>query len=240
MLNTCDKMNHTFIILTILGIALVASGSTQIVLEVNQTQHEIKNIMNLKNLHVRIMVENVTITDKLTIEGLVNLTLPKHFKGRLYVEVKWGNLTLYNTSIGPEGWINHHFNYTIPLETLREHQGENLTIIARYHGENIGLHIVSKTYKLDQLAEFFKLFRAHVNEKKINSTYSKIIITLTSKAPVNKLPVNIVINGREYHEQASLAYKKTTLTYTVKGNVDYVKVSIPYINYTLYEGEPKN
>ena len=233
-------MSHAFIVLTILGIVLAASGSTQIVLEINQTQHEIENIMNLKNVRVRIMVENVTITDKLTIEGLVNLTLPKHFKGRLDVEVKWGNLTLYNTSIGPEGWINHYFNYTIPLKTLREHQGENLTIIARYNGENIGLHIVSKTYKLSQLAEFFKLFKAHVKEEKINNTHSKIIITLTSGTPVNKLPVNIAINGREYQEQVSLAYRKTTLTYMVKDNVDYVKVSIPYINYTLYEGEPKS
>ncbi len=233
-------MSHAFIILIILGVALVASGSTQIVLEVNQTQHEIKNIMNLKNVHVRIMVENVTITDKLTIEGLVNLTLPKHFKGRLDVEVKWGNLTLYNTSIGPEGWINHYLKYTIPLKTLRKYQGENLTIIARYRGENIGLHIVSKTYKLSQLAEFFKLFKAQVRENKINSTHSKITITLTSRTRINKLPVNIVINGREYQEQVSLAYKKATLTYIVEGNVDYVKVSIPYINYTLYEGEPKS
>ena len=230
-------VNHLITFLLVLGAVLVASGSTQMILEVNQAQQEVGNLFNLKDVRVRIIVENITVTDKLTITGYVNLTLPRPFHGRLDVEVKWGNLSLYNASIGPRGWRNHYFKYSIPLKTLEEYRGENLTIIARYHGRHIGLQVVSRTYRLSQLAEFFKLFKVHVDHVKLNESYSKIIVTVTSKVPVNKLPLSIVLGGKEYHEVADLSSKKTILVYIADNGVDFIEVSIPYINYVLYKGD---
>ncbi len=230
-------VNHLITFLLVLGAVLVASGSTQIVLEVNQAQQEVENLFNLKDVRVRIIVKNITVTDKLTVTGYVNLTLPRSFHGRLEVEVKWGNLSLYNTSIGPRGWQNHYFKYSIPLKVLEEHRGENLTIIAQYHGRHIGLQVVSRTYKLNQLAEFFNLFKIHVDHVKLNESHSKIIVTVTSRVPVNKLPLNIVLGGREYHEIADLSSKKAKRVYIVNDNVDSVEVGIPYINYVLYKGD---
>ncbi len=230
-------MNYLVTFLVVLGVVLVASGSTQIVLEVNQAQHEIENLFSLKDVRVRIIVENITVTDRLTVTGYVNLTLPRFFHGRLDVEVWWGNLSLYNASIGPRGWRNHYFKYSIPLEVLEKHRGENLTIIARYHGRHIGLQVVSRTYKLSQLAEFFQLFRVYVDRVELNSTHSKIIVTVTSRAPVNKLPLDVVLGGEEHHETVDLSSKKARLVYIVDNSVGSVEVSIPYINYVLYKGD---
>ncbi len=229
-------VNQLVTLLVVLGVILVASGSTQIVLEVNQTQQEVENLFNLKDVRVRIVVENITVTDKLIVTGYVNLTLSRFFHGRLYVEVKWGNLSLYNVSIGPQGWKNHYFKYSIPLKVLEEHRGENLTIIARYSGRHIGLKVVSKTYKLSQLAEFFRLLKVHVDSTRLNDSHIKIIVTITSRTPINKMPLNIMIGEEEYQEVVDLSSRKARLIYTVNDTVDYIRVSIPYINYTLYEG----